>query len=681
MPAAVIMTASARIPLQPVTTHTYAHNAEHRDMLRPTARNANDRAAYGMEWERHPCHARDLLWSETANSARLTLADATTYMLPLPDPPWDHPALSPARETIKKHPHLFRIVTPIKVGRLQKLLVGHLNQALVASVCKGLRHGMWPWADLSRDPNRPDICDYSHRPIKEQQHKEFVREQRDIEIAKGRFSEPFGTDLHPGMTAIPIGVVPKPHSDKLCLVVDHSADPHTPNTLIPRECVGVPLDNLHHLGAALIRARAIHGPDAVFVVFKSDVSAAYRCIPMSPLWQLFQIITIDLMRHVDHCNNFGNRGAGGLWGTFFGLVIWIAIYIRLILDLFAYVDDSYSWDLAERMRLYAPYNKYLPDKQARLLKLWDNLGISHEERKQVFSTKLTIIGFDVDLNAMTITMPPEYCHVLITAIHSFAHAGQRHPLREFQQLAGWMNWSLNTDPYLCPGLSSMYAKMSGKSIAIQPVWVSIGLTRELNWFADHLNTSPGIHIISARKWGPENADITLYSDACPVRLGFWSPAHMLGFQYLTITGEQRGIFFLEALAVLSALHWLLEYSDSTPHCIVIYTDNTNTVVLERLLRAEIVLILQPVSLRSIIQQVDMLNTLRADPVHNPILLTAVDLLICYSVELCVLHIAGHENVVADALSRWDNATAIAYAPGLTISSFIPPHLTLGASQS
>lgn len=619
------------------------------------ARNPSKSHPYGADWINHPRYARDLLWSEAANTSRITLADASVYMAPLPDPPWAHPLATHAVRTIRAHPHLFRIVTPIKVGQLQKLLVSHPNAALVSSVCRGLHNGMWPWADLARDPDRPTVCDNSNRLLKEEKHRQFVRAQRDSEVTARRFSEAFGPELLPGMTSIPVGVVPKPHSDDHRMVIDKSADPHAPNDLIPREYVSVPLDNLHHLGAALLRGRIIHGPDAVFILFKSDVSKAYRCIPLTPLWQIFQIITVDSMRHVDRCNNFGDRGAGGLWGTFFALVIWIVIYVRFINDLFAYVDDAYSWDLAQHMSLYTPYNKVLPAKQARLLQLWDELGIPHDERKQVFGTKLTIIGFEVDPNAMTITMPPDSRKDLVAAIRAFARAGQRRPLREFQQLAGWMNWSLNTDPRLRPGLSSMYAKMSGKAIAMQPVWVSVALTRELNWFADHLDASPGIHIISAREWGPENADFVLYTDACPAGLGFWSPTHMRGFQYLTIEGQQLGIFFLEALAVLSALHWLLELSGSSPRYIVIYTDNTNTV--------------------------DMFNTLRADPIHNPILLTAIDLLVSHNAELRVLHISGRDNIVADALSRWDNATALTHAPGLTISFFLPPRLTQGASRS
>ncbi|SJK99655.1 uncharacterized protein ARMOST_02963 [Armillaria ostoyae] len=126
---------------------------------------------------------------------------------------------------------------------------------------------------------------------------------------------------------------------------------------------------------------------------------------MHILWQIHQTVTIDGQRHVDRCNNFGNRGAGHIWCTFFGLVLWIAIFIKMLTDIFGYVDDSFSWEFVDKKTWYSPYHKLLPTKQTSLLKLFDELSVPHEEEKQLYGDILTIIGFDIDPNAMTITMP------------------------------------------------------------------------------------------------------------------------------------------------------------------------------------------------------------------------------------------------------------------------------------
>lgn len=75
----------------------------------------------------------------------------------------------------------------------------------------------------------------------------------------------------------------------------------------------------------------------------------------------------------------------------------------------------------------------------------------------------------------------------------------------------------------------------------------------------------------------------------------------------------------------------------------------------------------------------MFNTLQADSTHNPILITVIDLLTQHGAELRVLHIPGQDNVVADCLSRWENATVCMYAPGLTIYPFIPPLIDAGGA--
>ena len=232
----------------------------------------------------------------------------------------------------------------------------------------------------------PSIVDNSACVIQDPAHVLFVREQRDYEIQQSRFSPSFGQHLLPGMTAILIGVVPKPHSNKLRLVVDQSSGDFAPNSFIPRQSIVVPLDNLQDLGAILRHVRVEHGPSTKLVVFKSNISQAYRRLLVHSLWQLFQIITIDGERHVDRNNNFGNRGAGGLWGTFMGIVLWITINIKHILDLLAYVDDTFSWEFTNNFLWYEPYTCHFPAKQALLLQLWDELGIPHEQSKQVFSS-------------------------------------------------------------------------------------------------------------------------------------------------------------------------------------------------------------------------------------------------------------------------------------------------------
>jgi len=92
-------------------------------------------------------------------------------------------------------------------------------------------------------------------------------------------------------------------------------------------------------------------------------------------------------------------------------------------------------------------------------------------------------------------------------------------------------------------------------------------------------------------------------------MGYWSPKTCEGFQCAIPSNSRNGIFFFEALAVLSALHHVCVHVHPKPRRLAILTDSSNTF--------------------------DMFNTLHALPAYNPILITAIDLLLNSGVHLRV----------------------------------------------
>ena len=188
------------------------------------------------------------LWSSEEDasfgntSAPPCLANWTETAKPLPAVPAIELANVIAMNTIKNNHHLFKIVTPINVDRFEELLKSHPNQPFVESVCRGLREGFWPWADTHYNTYL-SIVDESLGMPKKKEEIDFLQKQRDHERYKGRFSGSFSRDLLPGMHTSPIHVVPKPHTEKLRMVINQSAGPYSPNSMIKREDVkGFPLD-------------------------------------------------------------------------------------------------------------------------------------------------------------------------------------------------------------------------------------------------------------------------------------------------------------------------------------------------------------------------------------------------------------------------------------------------------
>jgi hypothetical protein len=155
-----------------------------------------------------------------------------------------------------------------------------------------------------------------------------------------------------------------------------------------------------------------------------------------------------------------------------GCVNWIANDIGI--DSFVYIDDTFGADIADDMGYYCPYDDFFPTAQMQTLCLWDDISLIHERAQQVWGLQLTVIGFEVDPNAMTITMSESQRAELIAGVLEFCRVppgGRRLSLRKFQQMAVYL--------LLKPVLSHVYEKMEGKSNTDAPIYVNSGVVKDL----------------------------------------------------------------------------------------------------------------------------------------------------------------------------------------------------------
>ncbi|THU76724.1 hypothetical protein K435DRAFT_878802 [Dendrothele bispora CBS 962.96] len=388
----------------------------------------------------------------------------------------------------------------------------------------------------------------------------------------------------------------------------------------------------------LLLAFARAHPGEKLVLWKSDVANAFRLVPIHPLWQIKQIVTSgmptkdevkknlwnfdQLRRYVDWCACFSNCGSPRAWASVMGLVIWIAIFVYNILLLCCYVDDCYSVSLANDLDFYEPYSCRMPREQVILLRLWDHLGIPHKAPKQLWGTPLAVIGFLVDPNALTATMPLDSKTDLINHAREFA-ASRRRTLHEWQQLTGWMNWSFNVFPLLRPSLSNVYSKMSGKLQPSALIYINKAVRTELEWFANHVEISSGVFSLQP-SIGICSPNPTLPSIATSIE---WSTSSPL----------------------------LAGHSVENPMRLTIHSDNMNTV--------------------------NVFSSLSAQPEYNPILMAAVDLLIRHNIDLRVVHIPGDDNTTADSLSRFNLDSVKKNHPSIKIQHFKPPGHQQGVSKN
>ena len=260
----------------------------------------------------------------------------------------------------------------------------------------------------------------------------------------------------------------------------------------------------------------------------------------------------------------------------------------------------------------------------------------------------------VDPNLMRVSMDDEDRTRLIKQVSDFsatAPGGTHRTLREFQQLAGWINWSFNVFPLLKPALSNIYAKLGGKKESHAKIFVSKAVVRDLDWFLSHVRSSNGVYLFETVDWDLQEADITAYSDACMTGLGFFLERSREGFQCIVPQDPPKDtIFYFEALAVVSVVDAVTQLP-TIPSRLLIFSDNTNTV--------------------------DIFHSLRALPPYNDLLKFTVSLLLKYDISLRVVYTPGVDNVIADSLSRFENTRAVAACPGLSISNFQPPRIAMG----
>ncbi|KAJ6458825.1 hypothetical protein C8R47DRAFT_1162681 [Mycena vitilis] len=606
-----------------------------------------------------PRYLRSFVWS--AGRRRISpTALATELDPPLPGVPIEAFANRDLVHTVQNNPQLFLTPTPIAVDRLAKLLESHPNPALVSSFCKGLREGFWPWSEPN--PTHP-ITHNGSKPVRSEQEQLFLESTRDEEIAAGRFSSGFPA-LLPGMHAIPIHGVPKAQSDKLRLVTDFTAGDFSRNSTISRLSTNAThFDGIRELSDHLRALRREHGPDADLVIFKSDVKGAFKVLPMSIMWQPWQVYFISGLFHVDRAATFGCSASPPIWTTFAGLVLWIAMVIYLIPHLFAYMDDFFSAQLASDMLYYEPYKRSFPTNQTKLLRLWDWLGIPHSEDKQVFGAQLVVIGFLVDSHTMRVTIPDDARREFVAELRRWArrskHAAKRR-LRDWQALAGYANWVFNVFPLLKPSLCNVYEKMEGKSHSHALIPINEAVRRDLIWLADHVERANGILLINSVDYHPEDANLIIYCDASTHGagqggMGFYLPALGIGYQSQLPAGisDTLKIFFYEALCVCAAVHHAASILPRGSR-LTVYTDSSNTR--------------------------DIFASLKALPAYNDILKSAIDVQLQHDIELRVLHVPGDLNKVADAISRWNDELAAQLVPGISIHPFTCPPDALVAAR-
>ena len=533
-----------------------------------------------------------------------------------------------------------RIETPFNVDRFETMLYDHPNQPFVKSVMNSLRYGFWPFDEGDWKDDQDDaIQNYSSDEL----DLEVIRAFRDDEIQAHRWSDPVPSNvLLPGMKLSPMFVIWQ--KGKPRVVTDHTASGL--NDYIPRSEAKVRYDDMRSFGQVIFDAKQAH-PNVDLVTWKSDVSSAFLNLPAHPIYQLRQVVDIEGVWRLIHRLVFENRASPRCWCSVSGLMCWIAIMKFDIKDLHDFMDDFFSWALASDLVIYKGISR--PRSQTRLLMFWDEIGCPWKDKKQEYGLELKIIGFYVDINRGTLTLTDESITSVLSTVRSFlATPGRRPSLRDWLRVGGHLNWIFNVLPLGKPALGEFYRKIAGKGVMNAGVSLNADVVRNLEWLIEVIPKAIGVHFVDATRWDDIEADFVLWTDAS-LHLGLAFVYANHGFVYAmspSNTTDKVDIFFLELVAILSALHHVALFPHP-PKKVLLWTDSLDSVAAYSSLRA-------------------------SESIHNSVLLALAGILLETGIDLRIRHIAGKENTKADLLSRLMIDEFHRRFPSQSVCLFSPP---------
>lgn len=265
----------------------------------------------------------------------------------------------------------------------------------------------------------------------------IVKQHISIELEKGRYSGPFSESqlsslIGPFRTA-PLGVVPKPNSDKFRIIQDLSFprdDPDFASVNAEIDSNNFPCEWGTFAQCYFLVAKA--PPGSQVAVF--DVDSAYRNIPVHPEDQNHFCVAWDNSVYIDHCVAFGSASSAGLFGRVADCFVAIvkAFGAQQVLK---WVDDIIFFRYPSNS--VAPY---LYSYHAQLIfNIASTLGLPWSAPKfHDFSDTFTYLGFQWDIPQRTVQLPDSKKAKFSLRCQQWLDRS-KHTLRSAQILLGSLN--------------------------------------------------------------------------------------------------------------------------------------------------------------------------------------------------------------------------------------------------
>lgn len=372
------------------------------------------------------------------------------------------------------------------------------------------------------------------------------------EQAAGRYSVGFTPSelehlIGPFRTS-PLGLVPKPHSNKFRIVQDLSyprnlSDVQSVNASISADDFPTVWGTFDETAALILSLP----PGCVAATF--DVSSAYRIIPVMPSQQNALCIFWRGIVYVDRALMFGLTSSAGVFGSVADMLV--AIYSKAGFELIRkWVDDF--------LVIRLPHQSWT---EADFIALTSYCGVPWSlEKLRLFASIQRYIGFDWDLNQKLVSLPEEKLRKIQEMIAGWLLVGASFTAKEAASLHGKLVHVACIFPLIRPflrsiarfavGFRSSRAHLRPPAAVISDLpWIQSLLSYlpnripitdpspiDIGWWGD-ASTSFGIGIVIQSRWavwrwspgfrvGPNRAFDIGWAEAVAVELGLRVAIHL-----------------------------------------------------------------------------------------------------------------------------------------------------------
>jgi hypothetical protein len=377
--------------------------------------------------------------------------------------------------------------TPILVEALLPFICRHPDQLFAAFIHNGTTGGFQIGYDRSHKlksgkKNHPSSI----------ANPSVVSNYIAGEVRKGCMVGPLPETLARLVHFSPIGLVPKPHSDKFRLIVDLSyPDGLSVNDGICEEWCSLQYASVDN-AVEIIQSC---GPGTMLA--KLDLKDAYRIIPVHPDDHYLLGITWKGGVYIDRSLPFGLRSAPLLFTAFSDMVAW-AIHCQGVRFVMHYLDDF--------LLLGAPDSQEVAHSLNVTLNFLFRSGIPVATHKtEGPSTCLTFLGILIDTSLFQLRLPIEKLDRLKSLLTAWQ--GRRSCTRK--QLESFVGHLAHAATVIRPGRLFLRSLFSSLSLAAKPhyfIRLNSAVKADLQWWGVFLQNwngvsffpqpSPSIHIYS-----------------------------------------------------------------------------------------------------------------------------------------------------------------------------------------